>query len=125
VETFDGRRLSGTLKPDPEKKPVVQIAETSVQLQDVSAVQPFERTFWSRFDTALDFGYSMTRANSAKQFSLGANLSYRDERYVDVVFATSSEARRRTLLRPSGGTWGMTSAACWATGGTSTPPRTS
>jgi putative salt-induced outer membrane protein YdiY len=87
VETFDGRRLSGTLKPDPEKKPVVQIAETSVQLQDVSVVQPFERTFWSRFDTALDFGYSMTRANSAKQFSLGANLSYRDERYVDVVFA--------------------------------------
>jgi putative salt-induced outer membrane protein YdiY len=87
VETFDGRRVSGSLKPDPEKKPVVQIAETSVQLKDVSAVQPFERTFWSRFDTAVDFGYSMTRANSAKQLSLGGNLSYRDDRYVDVVLA--------------------------------------
>src|SRR6185436_15474079 len=61
VETFDGRRLSGSLRPDPDKKPVVQIAGTSVPLQEVSAVQPFERSFWARFDTALDFGYSMTR----------------------------------------------------------------
>ena len=87
VETFDGRRVSGSLKPDPAKKLAVQVGDTSVLLSDVSAVQPFERTFWARFDTALDFGYSMTRTNSAKQLSLGANLSYRDERYVDVVFA--------------------------------------
>ena len=79
--------MSGSLKPDPEKKPVVQIAGTSVPLPEVSAMQPFERTFWARFDTALDFGYSMTRTNSAKQLSLGTNLSYRDERYVDVLFA--------------------------------------
>ena len=65
------KRLSGSLKPDPEKKPVVQVAETSVPLPDVSTVQPFERTFWSRFDAGLDFGYSMTRTNSAKQLSLG------------------------------------------------------
>ena len=87
VETFDGRRLSGSLSLDPDKKPVVQIAGMSVPLAEVSLVQPFERTFWSRWDTALDFGYSMTRTNSAKQLSLGTNISYRDERYVDVIFA--------------------------------------
>ena len=87
VETFDGKRVSGSLKPDPAKKPVVQVAETSVQLPDVAAVQPFERTFWSRFDAGLDLGYSMTRTNSAKQLSLGTNLSYRDEHHVDVLFA--------------------------------------
>jgi Protein of unknown function, DUF481 len=87
VETFDGRRLSGALKPDPANKLAAQVGNTSVLLADVSAVQPFERTFWARFDTALDFGYSMTRTNSAKQLSLGSNLSYRDERYVDVIFA--------------------------------------
>ncbi len=87
METFDGRRLSGSLTPDPEKKPAVRIAEATVQLPDVSVVQPFERTFWSRFDTALDFGYSLTRTNASKQLSLGTNLSYRDERYVDVAFA--------------------------------------
>ena len=87
VETFDGKRVSGPLKPDPEKKPVVQIADTRVQLPDVSAMEPFERAFWSRFDAGLDLGYSMTRTNSAKQLSLGTNLSYRDEHHFDVLFA--------------------------------------
>jgi putative salt-induced outer membrane protein YdiY len=87
VETFDGKRVSGSLKADPAQKTAVQIADTSVKLPDVSAVQPFERTFWARFDTGLDFGYSMTRTNSAKQLSLGTNLSYRDDHHVDVLFA--------------------------------------
>ena len=125
VETFDGRRLSGSITPDPSKKPVVQIAGTSVELTDVSKVQPFERSFWARFDTALDFGYSMTRANSAKQLSLGTNLSYRDERYADASLPTSSAARRRTRPRPSDGILGMTFAASLAPVGTSTPLRIS
>jgi putative salt-induced outer membrane protein YdiY len=87
IETFDGKRLSGSLKPDPDKKPVVQVAETSVKLPDLSAVQPISQAFWQRFDTALDFGYSVTRTNFAKQLSLATNLTYRDEHHVDVVFA--------------------------------------
>jgi len=87
VETFDGQRLTGSLKSDPDKKLVVLVGATSVLLSGVSTVQPFERTFWSRIDTALDFGYSLTKTNSAKQLSLGTNLSYRDARYVDVVLA--------------------------------------
>jgi Protein of unknown function, DUF481 len=87
VETFDGQRLTGSLKSDPDKKLVLLVGSTSVLLSEVSTVQPFERTFWSRIDTALDFGYSLTKTNSAKQLSLGTNLSYRDARYVDVVLA--------------------------------------
>jgi len=78
IETFDGQRLSGSLKPDPGKKPLVQVAETSVKLPDVATVQPFEQKFWSRFGAALDFGYSLTRTNSAAQLSLASNMSYRD-----------------------------------------------
>jgi putative salt-induced outer membrane protein YdiY len=88
VETFDGKRLSGSLKPDAAQKMVVQVGDTTVKLADVSLVQPFERTFWARFDVGLDFGYSMTRTNSAKQLSLGTNLSYRDEHYADGLFAS-------------------------------------
>jgi len=88
VETFDGRRLSGSLKPDPAQRGTEQIDGTSVRLVDVSAVQPFERTFWARFDTGLDFGYSMTRTNNAKQLSLGTNLSYRDDNRADALFAS-------------------------------------
>ena len=86
METFDGKRLSGSLTPDPDTKGAVQVAGTSVPLADVSAVQPVERNFWSRFDSGLDFGYSMTSTNSATQLSLGSNLSYRDVDYYDVLF---------------------------------------
>ena len=99
METFDGTRLSVSLTLDPDKKPAVQIAGTSVQLADVSAMQPFERTFWARFDTALDFGYSMTRTNSATQLSLGTNLTYRDENYVDVVFANVFRSSQENAAR--------------------------
>ena len=87
VETFDGKRLTGSLIPDPSAKAAVQIAGTSVLLADMSVMQPIERGFWSRFDSGLDFGYSMTKANSAKQLSLGSNLSYRDANYYDALFA--------------------------------------
>ena len=86
VETFDGKRVSGALKADAQKKAAVVVAEADVRLPDVSMVQPFERGFWSRFDAALDFGYSLTKTNSAKQLSLGGNLAYRDERNLDSLF---------------------------------------
>ena len=86
VETFDGQRLSGALKADPLKKAAVTVGDADVKLPDVSMVQPFERTFWSRFDVGLDFGYSLTKTNSAKQLSLGGNMSYRDERNLDSLF---------------------------------------
>jgi putative salt-induced outer membrane protein YdiY len=86
VETFDGKRLTGSLTTVPAAKGAVQVAGSNLQLADVSALQPIERNFWARFDSGLDFGYSMTRTNSATQLSLGANLSYRDEHYYDVLF---------------------------------------
>ena len=89
VETFQGQRMAGSLKADPQKAGAVQVADTKVQLPEVSALQPFERTFWSRFDVGFDFGYSMTQANSAKQLSLAGNLSYRDERNLDTLFASA------------------------------------
>jgi putative salt-induced outer membrane protein YdiY len=84
IETFDGKRVSGSLKADASNKSV-QVGSVAVVLADVSAIQPLERTFWSRFETALDFGYSMTRANEAKQLTLGGTLLYRDEDVVDTV----------------------------------------
>ena len=87
VETFEGKRISGPLKPGAQGKAAVAVAGADVPLPEVSMVQPFERTFWARFDSALDFGYSLTKANSARQLSLGGNLAYRDERNLDSLFA--------------------------------------
>jgi putative salt-induced outer membrane protein YdiY len=84
IETFDGKRISGSLKADAANKSV-QVGSVAIVLADVSVIQPIERSFWSRFETALDFGYSMTRANEAKQLTLGGTLLYRAEHMVDTV----------------------------------------
>ena len=89
VETFDGRRLSGTLKVDAAKKGTVLVGNVSVPLAELAAMVPFERSFWSRFDAGFDFGYSMTQANSAKQFTLGGTLLYRDRQIVDTALANA------------------------------------
>ena len=86
VETFGGMRLSGPLKAEAGKKTVL-VAAVSVPLAEVSAIDPYERSFWSRFDAGFDFGYSITQANSAKQLTLGGNLIYRDKRIVDSMLA--------------------------------------
>ena len=88
VETFDGTLISGSLTPDQPNR-AVQVGGTSVPLAQVSLIQPFERSFWSRFDAGFDFGYSMTRANSAKQLSLGGTMVYRDERNIDSLYGNA------------------------------------
>jgi putative salt-induced outer membrane protein YdiY len=84
IETFDGKRISGSLKADAANKSV-QVGSVAIALADVSMMQPIERSFWSRFESALDFGYSMTQANEAKQLTLGGTLLYRAEHVVDTV----------------------------------------
>jgi len=84
IETFDGRRVSGSLTTDVAKK-AVQVGAVAIALADVSVIQPIERSFWSRFETGADFGYSMTQANDATQLTLGGNLLYRDENVVDTL----------------------------------------
>ena len=89
VETFDGKRLSGSLQADAATKKTVRVGDVTVPLADVSAIVPYERSFWSRFDAGFDFGYSMTQANAAKQLTLGGNLLYRDKQIVDTMFGNA------------------------------------
>jgi putative salt-induced outer membrane protein YdiY len=65
----------------------VRIGGISVLLADVSSMDPFEKSFLSRFDAGFDFGFSMTQANDAKQVTFGGNLLYRDRKIVDSMLA--------------------------------------
>ena len=69
-----------------------------------------ERSFLSRFEAGVDFGYSMTRANSLKQLTLGGNLAYRDQHNLDTMLVdifggwqeTLPETKRWDLVTTSG-----------------------
>ena len=87
VETFRGQRPSGTLRIDPAQAKTVLVGSERIPLAEISAIQPYERAFWSRFDAGFDFGYSSVQANSAKQLTLGGSLSYRDQKNLDSLFA--------------------------------------
>ena len=86
METFDGRRLTGSLSLDPDKKPVVQIAGASVPLTEVAVVSRSAGVL-----VAVGHGAGFRLQHDANQLRetafLGTNTSYRDERYVDVIFA--------------------------------------
>lgn len=86
VETIRGQRLSGSLAPDPGGSAVVVVGGQTIALADISTLQPFERSLWSRFDSSLDFGYSVVKANKATQLTFGGNVSYRGQRNVDSTF---------------------------------------
>jgi putative salt-induced outer membrane protein YdiY len=86
VETYRGRRLSGPLVADPAQTGMVVVGAVAISLAEISAIEPFEQSFWARFDAGFSVGYSMVRANDAKQLSLGGNLSYRGKKNVDALF---------------------------------------
>jgi hypothetical protein len=88
IETFGSLRLAGTLAPPPGQAAVV-VAGRTIPLAEIALIQPFERSFWSRFDAGFDLGYSMVRANDAEQLSFGGNLVYRGQRGYDALVASA------------------------------------
>ena len=127
VETFEGQRLTGSLKSDPDKKLVLLVGSTtSVLLAEVATVQPFERTFWSRIDTALDFGYSLTKTNSARSSSLLERTSRPGTRATSMSSSPMSSGARKTMRPPlSDGTWQIRPSPPRKPAGTRIPPWTS
>ena len=124
IETFDGRRLSGPLTTAAGNK-MVQVGADTIGLAEVSILQPFERTFWSRFSTAVDFGYSMTQANDARQLTIGGNMLYRDANVVDTLLGNIFKSSQSNA--PETQRWNLGNDFRYLLGiaGTRTPPRTS
>jgi putative salt-induced outer membrane protein YdiY len=89
VETFEGVRVAGTIKPDPTDTKAANVGTDKVALQNISYVLPFERTFWSRFDAGFDLGYSMTKANGVKQFTGALNVVHTGERSIASLAANA------------------------------------
>ena len=126
VETFDGHRLSGSLKRGTEKKAAVQVADTSVPLREIvgrAAVRavflvPVRRGLRSRLQhDARELGQAV--------LVRGESLVPRSSSISTPCSPTSSGVRRRMLPTRTAGSWGTTSGASSANAGTSTPRRTS
>ncbi|WP_297797517.1 hypothetical protein [uncultured Eudoraea sp.] len=81
----DGNRLVGKLRSNEDNSITITnregVDEREVLISEIVYLQPLERGFWSRLDAAIDFGISFTKANNLKQFTLGTNLKYTEDKW--------------------------------------------
>jgi len=82
VTLDSGERLFGTLL-DGAATSTIQVgaagANRDVATGVVVRMNPIEGRFIERIEMSVDLGYSLTKANSAEQTSLGYDFQYRDE----------------------------------------------
>ena len=80
VVTSSGDRLSGSIRTDPDAPTRVLVEEqgstVSFEQSELVSFTPIDAGFWGRFETSVDFGLSLTKANETKQFNTRARASY-------------------------------------------------
>ncbi len=84
ITLSDGRRYNGTLESPSPGRATINIDEggtTEVDLMDLVFLKSIDAGFWSRLYAAIDVGYSLTKANNLRQFSLNGKIGYLAERW--------------------------------------------
>ncbi len=83
VELDSGERFIGTFQATPQPGRLSVAGDTGTTVHDhlmVVRITPMGDGWWGRFDGSLDVGFSFTKANKARQWSLAGGASRRGER---------------------------------------------
>jgi hypothetical protein len=106
VTLMDGRRINGSLKSDGAGKVVLESIEgekIETTLSELVYMKGLESEFWSRAHTSIDLGFSFTKANNLRQFSMRSTAGYLADRWaLDMYYngirsaQDSVEATKRT-----------------------------
>jgi len=100
IALTNGERLIGTINTDLKNKSDVEIItkeseelklnfkrvtinskKMSVSKLDVVNIKPLDSGFWDQFNASIDLGYTFTKANNVRQFTLRSNLGYLTENW--------------------------------------------
>jgi hypothetical protein len=84
IETSDGRRLLGSLGQASDRMVLVVSVGGSISLPalEVTRVTPIGARFWSRFDGAVDAGFSYARSSGIAQGTLNSDTVFRKPAFV-------------------------------------------
>ena len=122
VQSLQGAHYSGYVHTDESSLLISGYeGDTTLPLNQVAAIVPFESSFWRRINGSVSMGYSYTKSSGVSQGSVGFNAAYSGE---DVeaqltanalVTRTPSEgttnqdsiASQVYFLRPSRNFWGF------------------
>ena len=83
VEVSGGERYFGSFEK-PTQPGYLRILDSSgvveLKLEDIFEIVPIEHGFWKRLDGSVNFGFSYTQSNSAVQYNLSGDASYRSRK---------------------------------------------
>ncbi|MEJ2483331.1 MAG: DUF481 domain-containing protein [Gemmatimonadota bacterium] len=84
IEFDDQTRIFGTLAPGSEPgmvRVVTADGAWDVPLVRIVTLTNLKKSFWSKWDGFLEFGFSYAKANNVTNYTLGARADYRGERW--------------------------------------------
>lgn len=87
ITSSEGKRAIGTINSDPNDKSKVKIVtnnseEFSSNIKDIVNIQPLDSGFWDQLSASIDIGYTFTKANNVRQFTLRSNLGYLTDNWI-------------------------------------------
>ncbi|MEK6479159.1 DUF481 domain-containing protein [Catalinimonas sp. 4WD22] len=83
ITLSDGKRFNGSLSSTDSVNVNIIVGDIfdSTTRENIVYLKSVDSGFWSRLYASVDLGYSLTRANSLRQFNVRSNIGYLAERW--------------------------------------------
>jgi len=92
-----GRRLLGNIASEKVNEFTITTTngeKKTYKLNELVVLNELFDKFWRRFSGNIDLSYNITRANSARQFTVGGGLSYRGPKWLSWAKITALDSRQ-------------------------------
>ncbi len=105
----NGDRLNGRIRTVDSSSLLIQLDDQSkkmIQYDELVYLKPFKTGFIDRLHAAIDFGFSLTKAQNFKQVTLRSNIGYVAKNWsADVTYNTlfSNQDKTTSIKRTDGG----------------------
>jgi hypothetical protein len=80
ISLAGGERMTSTISTHPSDSSKVVLyqegVELNINISDVVYIKPVEEGFLQKLSASIDLGFTLTKANNLKQFSLRSNIGY-------------------------------------------------
>ncbi len=101
VDVGRGASLGGSL-PESGQDGVINVSQSAQEIEtleriDIVRMRPLDKNFWDRFESRVDFGFDVTRANRSSTLNLTSEVRYLAEKATTEVNYSSFLTRQQNL----------------------------